>query len=85
VSLDESVLDDIERVVLVAQHAERQCVGPPVVALEQRLERVAIAALRGGDQLAVIDRIASMRRDGRNCVKFAGGSYNSFNEPYADF
>ena len=64
-SLDESVLDDIERVVGVAQHAKRERIGAPVIALEQRLERVAVSPLRGEDQLAVVDRITSMRRDGR--------------------
>ena len=62
VSLDESVLHDIERVILMAQHAERERVGPTVIALEQRLERVAIAALGPLDQVGIIDWLTSYRR-----------------------
>src|SRR5215468_9857874 len=62
----------------MADDAERERVGAPVIALEQRLECVAIAALCGGDQLAVIDRVTSMRRDGRSLTGFihAGPSYH---------
>src|SRR5882672_6010984 len=62
----------------MTDHAKRQRVGPAVIALEQRLERVAIAALRCGDQLAVIDRVTSMRRDGRSLTRLihAGTSYH---------
>src|SRR5215470_8450613 len=78
VSLDESILDHVQGVVGMADHAQRERVGAAVIALEQRLERVAFAALRGGDQLAVIDRVTSMRRDGRSLTGLihAGPSYH---------
>jgi hypothetical protein len=59
VGLDESVLDDIERVVLVAKHAERERIGPSMIALEERPESIAISAASGGDQLVVIDGVTS--------------------------
>lgn len=57
--LDESILDDVERVVLVAEHAEREGVRAAMVAIEQRPERIPIAAPGGLDQLAVIDGFTS--------------------------
>src|ERR1043165_6877044 len=85
VSLDESVLDHVQGVVLVTDHTKRQRVGAPVVPLEQRLERVAIAALRSDNQLAVIDRVTSMRRDGRSLTRLihAGPSYHGPHSPSA--
>ena len=61
VGLDESVLDHVERVVLVTHHPERERVRTAVIALVQRAERVAIAASRRLHEIGVVNvRIASM-------------------------
>ncbi|HSD89384.1 MAG TPA: hypothetical protein VLB44_17765 [Kofleriaceae bacterium] len=49
----------VERVILVAQHAERQGIGAPVVPLEQRPECIAVAFACRFNQLAVIDWVTS--------------------------
>jgi hypothetical protein len=59
VSLDESVLNDVECVILVPDDAERQGISAPVVPLEERPESVAVAFACGFNQLAVIDWVTS--------------------------
>ena len=58
-SFNESVLDDIERVVLMAEHTKCQRVGATVVPVEQRPEGIAVAFACGFNQLAVIDWVTS--------------------------
>lgn len=58
-SLDKSVLDYIQGVVLVTQDTEGQCVGAPVVPLEQRAKCIAVAFTCGFNQLAVVDWVTS--------------------------
>lgn len=54
-SLDESVLDDIERVIGVANDAESQRIGTAMIPLEQRAERISIALASREDQVVVIE------------------------------
>ena len=58
-SLDESVLNDVQGVVLIAKHAKCQRIRAPVIALEQRAKGIAIAFAGGFNQLAVIDWVTS--------------------------
>lgn len=58
-SLDESILNDIQGIVLVSQHAKGQRVGAAVVTLEQRAKGIAVAFARGFHQVAVIDWVTS--------------------------
>ena len=58
-SLYESVLDDVQGILLVPEHAEGQCVGAAVIPLEERAKSFAIAFARGLNQLAVIDWVTS--------------------------
>lgn len=54
-SFDESVLDDVERVIGVADDTESQRIGPAVIPLEQRPERASIALASREDQIVVIE------------------------------
>jgi hypothetical protein len=59
VSFNESVLDYVQGVVLMAEHSKGQSVGATVVPLEQRAKCIAIAFACGFNQLAVVDWVTS--------------------------
>lgn len=66
VSFNKSVLDNIERVVGMTNDSERQGIGSSVIAMEQSLERIAVAASRGFHKVPIIHRLVAISMDGRD-------------------
>ena len=59
IRLDERILVNILRVLLVAEHVQRQPQNTLVVPPHQLVERAAIATLRLANQLIVLDALLS--------------------------
>ena len=73
VRFEERLLVDVLRILLVAEHVQRESENGLIVAADERVEGRAVAALRFADELIVFGALEGARFDLRLCQLAAAG------------